>query len=101
DDLKLFRDKQQIPITDEELEADPMQPPYYNPGPNSPEIRYMLERRSELGGHVPERRQTFTPLSVPGIDTLASLRKGSGKQSVATTMALVRTVKELMRDESL
>ena len=101
DDLKQFRDKQEIPITDEELEADPTQPPYYNPGPNSPEIRYMLDRRSALGGHVPERRQTFTPLSVPDLDTLAPLRKGSGKQAVATTMALVRTAKELMRDESL
>ena len=101
DDLKNFRDKQEIPITDEELERDPYLPPYYKPEPDSTEIKYLLERRKELGGFVPERRHTFTPLTVPGIDKLKKMRQGSGNQEVATTMASVRILKELMRDPEL
>ncbi|MDO4909710.1 MAG: pyruvate dehydrogenase (acetyl-transferring), homodimeric type [Corynebacterium sp.] len=101
EDLKNFRDRMEIPITDAELEKDPYLPPYYNPGPSSPEIQYMKARRAELGGSLPERRVNYTPLQVPDVDTLKIMRKGSGKQKVATTMALVRTFKELMRDEEL
>lgn len=101
DDLKLFRDKQQIPISDEVLERDPYLPPYYNPGPDSPEIQYMIERRKALGGFLPERRSTYTPIQVPDIDALRIARKDSGKQEVATTMAVVRIFKELMRDKEL
>lgn len=101
DDLKRFRDKQQIPISDEELEKDPYLPPYFHPGMDSPEIKYMIERRKELGGFLPERRVNYAPIQVPSLDDLKSLRKGSGKQQVATTMAVVRTFKELMRDKSL
>lgn len=101
DDLKQFRDKQGVPITDEELEKDPYLPPYYHPGEDAPEIKYLLERRKSLGGFVPERRESYTPLHVPELDKLRSLRKGSGKQQVATTMAVVRAFKELMRDPEL
>ncbi|MBC3185149.1 pyruvate dehydrogenase (acetyl-transferring), homodimeric type [Corynebacterium sp. zg-331] len=101
EDLKLFRDKQGIPISDEELEKNPKLPPYFHPGEDSPEIKYMKERRRELGGYLPERRTSYEPLTVPAVDKLRSVRKGSGKQSVATTMALVRTFKELMRDKDL
>lgn len=101
EDLKLFRDKQNIPISDEELEKDPYLPPYYHPGKDAPEIQYMLERRRELGGFLPERRSTFTPLQVPTVETLKSALKGSGKQEVATTMALVRIFKDLMRDPEI
>ncbi|SES23321.1 pyruvate dehydrogenase (acetyl-transferring), homodimeric type [Corynebacterium cystitidis] len=101
DDLKLFRDKQQIPISDEELEKDPYLPPYYHPGEDSEEIKYMLERRKELGGSLPERRVKYTPLEVPEMSTFKSLLKDSGKQEVATTMALVRTFKSLMRDKEI
>ena len=101
DDLKRFRDKQEIPFSDEELEKDPYLPPYYHPGKDSPEIKYMLERRKELGGFLPERREDFTPLEAPALDKLRSVRKGSGKQEVATTMALVRTFKEIMRNKEL
>ncbi|MEJ5920205.1 pyruvate dehydrogenase (acetyl-transferring), homodimeric type [Corynebacterium sp. H78] len=101
DDLKLFRDKQQIPISDEELEKDPYLPPYYHPGPDAPEIQYMMDRRRELGGCLPERREAYDPLKVPEVETLKSILKGSGKQKVATTMAVVRIFKELMRDKEL
>ncbi len=98
DDLKAFRDAQRIPISDEVLEKDPYLPPYYNPGPESPEIQYLLERRRNLGGFVPERRTKAAPLPVPEDKVFASIRKGSGKQEVATTMAFVRVMKELLRD---
>lgn len=101
DDLKLFRDKQGIPISDEELEKNPYLPPYYHPGEDAPEIKYMKERRAALGGYLPERREDYEPVVVPPIDKLRSVRKGSGKQQVATTMATVRTFKELMRDKNI
>ncbi|MEM0811680.1 pyruvate dehydrogenase (acetyl-transferring), homodimeric type [Corynebacterium amycolatum] len=101
DDLKLFRNNQRIPISDEELEKDPYLPPYYNPGPESEEVQYMLERRKELGGFVPERRTSYEPLTTPKPETLKNLLKGSGKQKVATTMATVRVFRDLMRDKDL
>ena len=101
DDLKLFRDNQRIPISDEELEKDPYLPPYYNPGPESEEVQYMLERRKELCGFVPERRTSYEPLTVPKPESLKNILKGSGKQKVATTMATVRVFRDLMRDKDL
>ncbi|KMS84732.1 pyruvate dehydrogenase (acetyl-transferring), homodimeric type [Prauserella rugosa] len=102
DDLKLFRDAQRIPISDEELERDPKLPPYYHPGENSPEIEYMQGRRKTLGGYVPERRPSRAkPLVLPGDKVYDAIRKGSGKQEVATTMAFVRLVRELAKDAEL
>ncbi|WP_082518590.1 MULTISPECIES: pyruvate dehydrogenase (acetyl-transferring), homodimeric type [unclassified Rhodococcus (in: high G+C Gram-positive bacteria)] len=101
DDLKAFRDIQHIPISDEELEKDPYLPPYYHPGEDSPEIQYMLDRRKALGGFVPERRTAAKPLPMPPDSTYKSIMKGSGKQEVATTMALVRVMKELLRDKEI
>ncbi len=101
DDLKHFRDAMRIPISDEQLEENPYLPPYYHPGPEAPEIRYMLERRRALGGFVPERRTTSKALRIPGSDIFRSVRKGSGNQEVATTMATVRTFREVLRDKEL
>ncbi|WP_372433222.1 pyruvate dehydrogenase (acetyl-transferring), homodimeric type [Antrihabitans stalagmiti] len=101
DDLKDFRDVQRIPISDAELEKDPYLPPYYHPGKDAPEIAYMLDRRKALGGFLPERRTNVKPLKLPGDDTYKAARKGSGKQEAATTMALVRIMKELLRDKEI
>ncbi|MEC3915983.1 pyruvate dehydrogenase (acetyl-transferring), homodimeric type [Nocardia sp. CDC160] len=101
DDLKAFRDVQRIPITDAELEANPYLPPYYHPGQDAPEIQYMLDRRKQLGGYLPERRTAAKPLQLPGDEAYRSVRKGSGKQPVATTMAFVRLMKELLRDKEI
>ena len=99
DQLKTLRDSLHIPITDEQLEADPYLPPYYNPGPEDEAIRYMLERRRQLGGFVPERRTEHTKLTLPGDKVYSGLAKGSGTQEVATTMALVRLFKDLVKDK--
>ncbi|MEU4598423.1 pyruvate dehydrogenase (acetyl-transferring), homodimeric type [Nocardia rosealba] len=100
-DLKDFRDLQRIPISDAELEKDPYLPPYYHPGQDAPEIQYMQARRKALGGYLPERRSAAKPLTLPGDEAYRSVRKGSGKQNVATTMALVRLMKELLRDKEI
>ncbi|GAC57093.1 pyruvate dehydrogenase E1 component [Gordonia hirsuta DSM 44140 = NBRC 16056] len=97
-DLKAFRDTNRIPITDAQLEADPALPPYYNPGTDSPEIEYMIERRKELGGFLPQRHLTHTPLKADTSAAIKAVSGGSGKQQVASTMALVRIFKELLRD---
>ncbi|WP_243225540.1 pyruvate dehydrogenase (acetyl-transferring), homodimeric type [Microbacterium sp. CIAB417] len=97
DDLKLFRDTMQIPITDAQLEADPYRPPYYHPGAQDETIQYMLDRRRDLGGFLPERRSTHVDLALPEDKDYALLKKGSGNQEVATTMAFVRMLKDLMR----
>src|SRR5256714_3672891 len=101
EDLKFFRDAIRIPISDEEIDKNPYLPPYYPPGPEAPEIRYLLERRRALGGFVPERRTKTKALTLPGRDTYKALKKGSGNQEVATTMATVRTFKELLRDKEV
>lgn len=100
-DLKDFRDEMRIPIPDSELEENPYLPPYYHPGENAPEIRYLLDRRRALGGFVPGRRTQAKTVELPGSDAYAAVKKGSGTQEVATTMATVRVFKELLRDKQL
>ena len=101
DDLKDFRDSTRIPITDAQLEENPYLPPYYHPGPDAPEIKYMLDRRKSLGGFLPSRRTTAKPLHPDVSRALKTAGKGSGKQHVATTMALVRIFKDLLRDKEI
>ena len=102
EDAKQLRDRLQIPITDEELERDPYQPPYYMPPADHPALQYMKERREVLGGWVPERRADRQP-KLPPLPTrpFEALSKGSGKLEVASTMALVRLIKDLMKDKSV
>ncbi|MFW8745015.1 pyruvate dehydrogenase (acetyl-transferring), homodimeric type, partial [Mesorhizobium japonicum] len=97
DNLKEFRDAMRIPITDAQLEENPYQPPYYTPGDDDPAIQYLRERRRELGGFVPERRSHSISLSLPDASAYDVVKKGSGKQEVATTMAFARLLKDLLR----
>ncbi len=99
DDLKALRDTLHIPVDDATLEADPYSPPFYHPGPDDERIQYMNERRQALGGGVPERRTTYQPMHLPDHSLYGALKKGSGKQQVATTMAFVRLLRELVRDK--
>ncbi|MFF2348133.1 pyruvate dehydrogenase (acetyl-transferring), homodimeric type, partial [Pseudarthrobacter sp. NPDC058119] len=100
DDLKKFRDHLRIPVTDEQLEKDSYRPPYYHPGTDAPEIKYMMERRAALGGSVPERRDTHAEITLPDAKSYEVAKRGSGKQQAATTMAFVRLLKDLMRDKN-
>ncbi|WP_020521423.1 pyruvate dehydrogenase (acetyl-transferring), homodimeric type [Catelliglobosispora koreensis] len=101
DDLKAFRDRLFLDIPDSALEADPYQPPYFHPGAKSDETAYLLERRAALGGSIPTRKTTGTKLVLPEDKSYADLKKGSGKQKVATTMAIVRLIKDLMKDKNI
>jgi pyruvate dehydrogenase E1 component len=98
-ELKEFRDRLYLEIPDSALEAD--LPPYYHPGEDSDEIQYMRERRMALGGYLPKRVNRSKALKLPGDPVYAELKKGSGKQNVATTMAFVRLLKDLMKNEDI
>ncbi len=99
ENLKQFRDEMRIPITDAQLEADPYRPPYYHPGADDPAIQYMHERRRALGGYLPERRSKYVDVALPPASAYEVVKKGSGKQEVATTMAFARLLKDLLRDK--
>jgi pyruvate dehydrogenase E1 component len=98
-ELKEFRDRLYLDIPDAALEAE--LPPYYHPGEKSDEIQYMKERRAALGGYLPKRVVRAKPLPPPGDKPYDELMKGSGRQSVATTMAFVRLLKDLMKDREI
>ena len=97
ENLKSFRDELHIPISDAQLEENPYQPPYFHPGQDAPEIQYMHERRRELGGYLPERRSKYVSFELPEDKVYAISKSGSGTQEVATTMAFVRLLKDLLR----
>jgi pyruvate dehydrogenase E1 component len=98
-ELKEFRDRLYLPIPDAALEAG--LPPYYHPGEDSDEITYMRERRAALGGYLPKRVVRAKPLPLPADSAYDELKRGSGKQAVATTMAFVRLLKDLMKDAGI
>ncbi|MDE3192057.1 MAG: pyruvate dehydrogenase (acetyl-transferring), homodimeric type [Chloroflexota bacterium] len=98
DELKIFRDRLELPIPDDQLED----PPYYHPGMDAPEIRYMLDRRRQLGGSVPKRVVLPTAkLPMPDAAAFAEFPQGSGKAAVSTTMAFTRLLRNLTRDKTI
>ncbi|MDO3701806.1 pyruvate dehydrogenase (acetyl-transferring), homodimeric type [Micromonospora sp. C28SCA-DRY-2] len=99
EDLKTFRDRLFLDIPDSALEENPYLPPYYTPGEKSDEIAYLKERRQQLGGYLPSRRTEGKRLTIPGPERFSDVKRGSGKQKVATTMAFVRLLKDIMKDK--
>jgi len=99
EDLLAFRDTLHIPLKDEEIDAKV--PPYFHPGKDSPEYKYMMERRATLGGSIPARRKISAPIAQPPLSTYESVARGSGQQEVATTMAFVRLFKDLLKDPEM
>ncbi|MDQ1580319.1 MAG: pyruvate dehydrogenase component [Microbacteriaceae bacterium] len=99
DNLKTFRDAMRIPVSDAQLEENPYLPPYYHPGEQDEAIQYLHERRRALGGYLPERRTTHTQIAIPDDSAYAISKKGSGTQEIATTMAFVRLLKDLLRSK--
>jgi pyruvate dehydrogenase E1 component len=97
--LNTFRDRLGIDVPDEALEKG--YPPYYKPPEDSDLNRYLQERRRSLGGPVPRRVDRSGPLALPEKELYAQLKKGSGKQEVATTMALVRLIRDLLRNQDV
>lgn len=99
EDIVEFRDRLGIPIADDQLDAK--LPPYYRPADDSPEAKYLQERRAALGGSIPSRRRISRPLAQPDDSVYESVRRGSGQQEIATTMAFVRMLKDLIKDPGL
>jgi pyruvate dehydrogenase E1 component len=97
DSLRAFRDRFIIPISDEELK----QVPYYKPAHDSPEMRYMRERREALGGPIPARRAQIKRLEVPPLTAFGNQLKGSGERENSTTMAFVRMLSSLAKDADI
>ncbi len=95
--LRAFRDRFNIPIPDEKISDAP----FYRPGENSKEVKYMLERRKALGGFLPSRRRSAPPVEVPSIEVFETQLKGSGEREMSTTMAFVRVLTQLVRDRHI
>ena len=92
-----FRDQFNVPIADEDLDDVP----YYKPDADSEEIKYLQQRRTELGGYLPQRKVNYEKLAIPSLDKFASIMKSSGDREFSTTMTFVRTLAILLRDKKL
>ncbi|WP_106477506.1 pyruvate dehydrogenase (acetyl-transferring), homodimeric type [Phytohalomonas tamaricis] len=100
DAIKIFRDRFGIPVGDEQLEKGM---PYYHPGQDSPEIKYLQSRREALGGYLPARKSDFDALEVPGLDdkSFSSQLKGSGDREISSTMSFVRILNGLAKHKGI
>ncbi|GGP25191.1 pyruvate dehydrogenase (acetyl-transferring), homodimeric type [Silvimonas amylolytica] len=97
DDLLHLRDRFRIPLTDEEARSAT----FYKPAADAPELKYMHERRSELGGYLPSRNPVNESLEVPALDTFKALLESSGEREMSTTMAFVRILTALVKDKNI
>jgi pyruvate dehydrogenase E1 component len=97
DDLRLFRSRFGIPIADEELHDAP----FYRPPDDSPEIKYMQERRVQLGGYLPERKVRSKPIAPVAETHFEEFYKGTEGREVSTTMVFVRLLSKLLRDPEI
>ena len=97
DDLKSFRDRFQVPISDEDVEK--ME--YYKPPDNSPEINYLKKCRDSLGGYLPSRRLKGDSLKIPQLTIFDRLLKATGDRQISTTQALVQAMTLLCKDKNI
>ena len=97
DELRMFRSRFGIPIPDEELHDAP----FYRPADDSPEIRYMQERRKQLGGYLPERKVRSKPIAPVAESHFEEFHKGTDGREVSTTMVFVRLLAKLLRDPEI
>ena len=97
DALKAFRDRFNIPISDDDIS----EAPFYKFAEDSVEMEYMRESRERLGGYMPVRSDTTEPLIIPGLEIFDALLKDSGDREFSTTMAFVRMLSTLARDKNI
>ncbi|MDQ6687761.1 MAG: pyruvate dehydrogenase (acetyl-transferring), homodimeric type [Actinomycetota bacterium] len=103
-DLKKFRDRLYLPMSDRDIDETydaTGTAPFFHPGKDAPEIEYMMERRKQLGGSLPRRVVRAEPLKLPDEKIYAELKQGSGKNKVATTMAIVRLLRDWIKDPEI
>ncbi len=95
--IKAFRDRFNIPVADDKLD----EVPFYHPGADSPEVKYMKARREALGGSLPQRRRKSESLPVPELVVFDRLLKSSGEREISTTMAFVQALNIILRDKTV
>ena len=95
DELRTFRDRFDIPVSDDEIGKFP----FYRPEEDSEEFAYLVARREELGGFIPRRVVRAEPLEAPGEETFAEFMKGDERE-VSTTMVFVTILRKLLRDKT-
>jgi pyruvate dehydrogenase E1 component len=97
DALLEFRNRFNLPLSDAEV----AELRFYKPAADSPEMRYLRERRSALGGPMPRRHRTGGRVDVPNIESYAAFALEAEGKEMSTTMAIVRMVSNLLRDKTL
>ncbi|ELA08464.1 pyruvate dehydrogenase subunit E1 [Moraxella macacae 0408225] len=97
ENLKYFRDRFDLPFTDDQLE----ELPFYRPNENSAEYKYLMGRRQALGGHLPSRRSGHIPLEIPSLDVFDKVLQGSGDKEQSTTMVFVRLLSALLKNKAI
>ena len=95
--LRNFRDRFDIPVSDQQLEDVP----FYRPDPNSPEGKYIRERREALGGHLPQRRAKGISIATPSVDIYKAVLDGTGEREISTTMAFGRVLAYMVKDKEM
>jgi len=99
EDIRYIRDRFNIPIPDSELDKLP----YYKPADDTPEMRYLHERRQALGGYLPSRREKADEsFTVPALETFKAVLEPTAEgREISTTQAYVRFLTQLLRDKAL
>jgi len=97
EDLRAFRDRFHIAVSDEEIERLP----FRKPPENSAEAGYLRAQRARLGGHLPARRRDAPPLAVPPLAAFSAVLEGTGEREISTTMAFVRILTALLKDKGI
>ena len=95
--LRQFRDRFQIPVSDEALKDVP----FVRLPADSPEMKYLAERRAALGGHLPARLRKSAPIAIPPLSAFAPQLKSTEGREISTTMAFVRILNTLLRDKEI
>ncbi|HAT1596457.1 TPA: pyruvate dehydrogenase (acetyl-transferring), homodimeric type [Legionella pneumophila] len=97
DQLKAFRDRFNIPVSDDKI-ADI---PFYKPDDDSPEIKYLKKQREALGGYLPHRSTEVEQLKIPDLEEFSGITKGLGDREISTTMAFVRILSSLLKNKDI
>ncbi|WP_419418522.1 pyruvate dehydrogenase (acetyl-transferring), homodimeric type [Legionella sp. D16C41] len=95
--LRAFRDRFSIPISDDKI----TEIPFYRPADDSPEIQFLRKQREALGGYLPARTTDFESLKIPDLSLFEPVLKSSGDREISTTMAFVRILTLLLKDKEI
>ncbi len=95
--LKAFRDRFYIPVSDDKLDEIP----FYRPPENSPELQFLRKQREELGGFLPARHEACEPLTIPVLEAFKSVTHHLGDREISTTMAFGRILSVLLKDKNI